>query len=93
MSILDKAVEEVAHVAYFIESKGLPSTAKSFVDDAFRFFHTLGNPSLKHRPCKFLNWSEAGYRCASFRKKYLVAYLDLSSEVIVCDFALQKLLQ
>lgn len=35
---------------------------------------------------------EEGYRCANFRKKYVVAYLDTEDEVIICDFALQKLL-
>ncbi len=34
VSILNNAAEEVAHVAYFIESKGLPKTAKKFVDDS-----------------------------------------------------------
>jgi hypothetical protein len=29
VSILSKASEELAYIAYFIESKGLPETAKS----------------------------------------------------------------
>lgn len=92
VSILDKAAEEVAYVAYFIESKGLPKTAKKFVAESFRFFQTLGTPKIKHRPCNFIEWKEEGYRCANFRKKYAVAYLDKEDEVIICDFALQKLL-
>ena len=92
VSILDKAAEEVAYVAYFIESKGLPKTAKKFVAESFKFFQTLGNPKIKHRPCNFIEWREEGYRCANFRKKYVVAYLDTEDEVIICDFALQKLL-
>jgi hypothetical protein len=92
VSILDKAAEEVAYVAYFIESKGLPKTAKKFVIESFRFFQNLGNSKIKHRPCNFSEWKEEGYRCANFRKKYVVAYLDTEDEVIICDFALQKLL-
>jgi hypothetical protein len=50
VSILDKAAEEVAYVAYFIESKGLPKTAKKFVDDSFGFFQRLGDaaPNINH---------------------------------------------
>jgi hypothetical protein len=65
VSILDKAAEEVAHVAYFIESKGLPETAKKFVDDAFKFFEKLSDSRIKHKPCTFLAWQAEGYRCAS----------------------------
>jgi plasmid stabilization system protein ParE len=92
VSILDKAAEEVAHVAYFIESKGLPETAKKFVNEAFSFFQKLGDSRMKHKPCSFTAWREEGYRCANFRKKYVVAYLDTEKEIIICDFTLQKLL-
>lgn len=92
VSILDQAAEEVAYVAFFIESQGVPKTAKRFVAEAFKFFQTLGGTQITHRPCKFVEWREEGYRCANFRKKYVVAYLDSEDEVIICDFAIQKLL-
>ena len=92
VNILQKAAEEVAHVAYFIESKGLPETAKKFVDDSFIFFNKLGDSRMKHKPCTVVAWREEGYRCANFKKKYVVAYLDLDDEVIICDFALHKVL-
>jgi hypothetical protein len=37
VTILEPAVEEVARIALFIESEGLPKTAKKFVDQAFAF--------------------------------------------------------
>jgi hypothetical protein len=43
VTILDKAAEEVAYIAYFIETEGLPKTSKKFVDDAFSFFLRLGD--------------------------------------------------
>ncbi len=92
VSILDKVAEEVAYIAYFVESKGLPKTAKRFVDDSFNFFQKLGDTRATHKPCSFLPWSDQGYWCATFRKKYSVAYLDLADEIVICDFALQKLL-
>ncbi len=93
VTILDKAAREVAYVAYFIESKGLPETSKKFVDNAFSFFKKLGDNRIKHKPCSFSRWKEEGYRCANFKKKYVVAYLDLENEVVICDFALHKILK
>jgi len=92
VTILDKAVNEVAHVAYFIEGIGLPETSKKFVDSAFTFFERLGDSRITHKPCSFSPWKTSGYRCAIFKKKFVVAYLNLKDEVIICDFALQKIL-
>lgn len=90
--ILDATVKSIAEVAMFIEAKGLPQTAKKFVDEAFEFFESLSNETITHRPCKHLDWLLMNYRCANFRKKYVVAYLDNSDEIVICDFVLQKLL-
>jgi hypothetical protein len=91
--ILDKAVEEVANVAYIIEGKGLPATAKKFVDEAFLFFETLADDSFVHKPCKQSLWQILNYRCANYKKKFMVAYLSNQHEIIICDFAIQKLLK
>ena len=53
VTILDKAVEEVAYVGYFIEGNGLPETAKKFVDAAFIFFNKLSDGRIVHKPCSF----------------------------------------
>jgi hypothetical protein len=92
VTILDPATEEVARIALFIEGKGLPATAKKFVDEAFEFFDKLSDDRVTHHPCKYVYWSLLNYRCANFKKKYVVAYLDNADEIIICDFALQKLL-
>ena len=31
--------------------------------------------------------------CSKYRKKFMVAYLDMGDEIIICDFALQKMLK
>src|SRR5437870_4483343 len=93
ITILEPAVEELTRVAYYIESEGLADTAKRFVNDAFIFFESLSNELFVHRPCKHPAWQRLNFRCANFRKKYIVAYLDNSKEIIICEFALQKLLK
>ena len=93
VTILDPATEEVARIALYIEAKGLPDTAKKFVNEAFEFFDTLSDERKLHHPCKYLPWALLNYRCVHFRKKYVIAYLDNTDEIIICDFTLQKLLQ
>ena len=92
VKILDKAAEEVANVAFFIEGKGLPATAKRFVDEAFLFFTKLSDERIKHKPCKAVIWQMLDYRCTNF-KKYVVAYIDTEEEIIICDFVLQKMIR
>ena len=93
VTILDKVVDEVARISWFIEHKGYPEAAKKFVDGAFHFFEELSDDRVRHHPCMYEIWKLAGYRCAAFRKKYVVAYIDNEDEIIICDFTLQKLLQ
>jgi hypothetical protein len=93
VTILEPAVDEIARIALYIEGEGLPATAKKFVDEAFEFFEHLSDERLVHRACKHLAWKVLNFRCANFRKKYIVAYLSNSDEIIICEFALQKLLK
>ena len=50
VTILEPAVEEVARIALFIESEGLPKTAKKFVDEAFAFFASLSDELIRLTP-------------------------------------------
>jgi hypothetical protein len=92
ITILEPAINEVAYIALYIEGKGMSETAKRFVDKAFLFFEHLCDEAITHRPCKYEIWNSLGYRCANFKKKYIVAYLDNTGEIIICDFSLQKIL-
>jgi hypothetical protein len=92
VTILETAVIEVAQIAMFIEGQGMKVTAKKFVDTVFLFFDHLSDEAITHRPCKYEKWKLMGYRCASFKKKYVIAYIDNTDEIIITDFSLQKLL-
>ncbi len=91
--ILEPAVHEVARLAFFIESEGMPEAAKKFVDLAFDFFNSLASDKVVHRPCFYEPWQILNYRCATFKKKYTVAYLNNSNQVVICDFLAQKLIK
>jgi hypothetical protein len=74
VTILDTASDAVADTAFFVEGKGLPHTAKKFVDEAFEFFARLSDDRIEHHPCTYPLWKSLNYRCVTY-KKYTVAYL------------------
>ncbi len=93
VTILDSAAEAIASVAFFIEGKGLPVTAKRFVDSVFLFLENVSNGMVVHRECKYDNeWKLFGYKCVSFNK-FVVVYLDQIDEIIVYDFVPAKMLK
>lgn len=92
VSILEPAATSVAEIAFFIESKGLPATAKKFVNDAFLFFEKLSDDRIEHRQCVYEPWRKLKYNCVAFRKKYVIAFLSLPKEIIICDFVSAKIL-
>jgi hypothetical protein len=93
VSILQEAVSSVAEISYFIEGRGMPLAAKKFVDGAFKFFGLISIDTADHRNCSCVIWKDHGYKCVSYKKKYVVAYLSLQNEIIICDFVVAKLLK
>lgn len=93
VNILQPAVESIAEVAFFIESKGMPETAKKFVDEVFTFFEKLGDTIIEYGPCKYKRWKELGYSCVNYKGKYIIAYLRLTNEITICDFVSTKILK
>src|SRR5215216_2776770 len=93
VTILETAVTSIAEIALFIEGHGMPQTAKKFVNDAFQFFEKLSDERLEHKPYSYSKWKDLDYRCITFKKKYVVAYLSLTKEIVICDFVSSKLLK
>ena len=91
--ILEPAATAVAEIAFFIEAKGLTKTAMNFVDEAYDFFDKLSDDRLEHRPCVYSPWKSLNYRCVTFSKKYMVAYLSTAKEIIICEFVSSKILK
>lgn len=92
VSILEPAASAVAEIAFFIESEGLPQTAKKFIADVFEFFETLSDDITVHKPCKYELWQRLNYRCVPYKKKYSIAYLSMKDEIVICEFISSKLI-
>ena len=71
----------------------MPLAAKKFVDNAFIFFNAISIDTVENRLCNYKRWNGLGYLCVSYKKKYVVAYLSLLNEIIICDFVVAKLLK
>lgn len=93
ISILEPAARAVAEIAWFIENKGLPQTAVKFVNEAFDFFELLSNDQMEHKPCTYPKWNLLNYRCVTYKKKYVIAYMSQLNEIVICDFVSAKLLK
>ncbi len=92
VTILDEASDAVAEVAFFIEGKGMPQAAREFVYEAFQFFKKLADERIVHHPCAYPLWKNLSYRCITFRKKYIIAYLSFKNEIVICEFVPSKLI-
>lgn len=93
VTILPEVSDELASIIYFIESKGLSSTARKFFIEALDFFEALGNDFIERRDCPHKRWEGLNYKCVSYKKKYVVAFLSKKDEVIICDFVPYKLVK
>jgi hypothetical protein len=91
VTILEPASDAVAEIAFFIEGKGLPETAKKFIDKAFEFFAGLSDERIEHHPCTYPLWKYLHYRCITY-KKYTVAYILYKDEIVICEFVPSKLI-
>ncbi len=91
VTILEPAATAVAEVAWLIESKGLPQTAKKFENEAFEFFEKLSDERVEYKSCSYNLWKNLNYRYITYKKKYVIAYLSHEKEIIICDFVSAKL--
>ncbi len=91
VSVLETAATALADISFFIVSKGMPATAKKFVDEAIDFSETLADTKIEHRKCIYKRWKTLGYNCITY-KKFVVAFISTETEIIICDFVPSKLL-
>jgi len=52
IKVKEKAAEQIAAVAWFIESKGMLATAEKFSDDVYDYFIKLSDTRKAYRTCR-----------------------------------------
>ncbi|MBS1531112.1 MAG: hypothetical protein JSU01_12455 [Bacteroidetes bacterium] len=88
--IRESAAESIAAISWFLEGEGLPATAEKFTDDAYDFISKLGDERKRYRKCQDPERNLMGYKCIPYKKKYTVVFIELETEIIICEFILSK---
>ncbi|HUZ60598.1 MAG TPA: hypothetical protein VMU83_17635 [Hanamia sp.] len=86
------AADNIAAISWFIESKGMITSANKFTDDVYDFFIQIADNLVSHSLCRDAKRAILGYKCISFKKKYTVVFIESETELIICEFILSKLI-
>ena len=90
VSIRQSVIESIAEISLYLESEGLLATAEKFNDDAYDFIAKLGDTRKGYRTCREPVRDLMGYKCIPYRKKYTIVFIELDTEIIICEFILSK---
>lgn len=88
--VLKSVAESIAQISWYLESKGLLSTAEKFSDEAYDFITRIGDDRKGYRLCRDPERKEMGYRCIPYKKKYTIVFIEFETEIIICEFILSK---
>ncbi len=88
--IKQTAAENIAEIAWYIESHGLPATAEKFTDDIYDHIIKLSDTRRSHAICREPERALLGYKCVPYKKKYTIVFLETETQLIVCEFTFSK---
>lgn len=92
ITIQQSVIYSIAEVSWFIESKGLVTTAERYSDAIYDFIETLADNKRVYNICREKTRANLGYKCINFNKKYTIVFIESSIEIIVCEFIPSKLI-
>ena len=75
--VKQSAAENIAAIAWFIESKGMVATAEKFTDAAYDFFIKLSDEKKSYPICKESVRASFGYKCVAYKKNIQLFLLSL----------------
>ena len=87
------AAENIAAIAWYIESKGMLATADKFTDDVYDYFMRLADSQKSYAICREPVRAALGFKCISYRKKYTIVFIESEDELIICEFISSKLIR
>jgi plasmid stabilization system protein ParE len=92
ITIKQSVAESIAEVSWYLESEGLPATAEKFADDIYDFIEKLGDNRKRYRTCREPQRILMGFKCISYKKKYTIVFIELHTEIVVCEFIPSKMI-
>ena len=90
VTVRESAAENIAAISWYLEGEGLLATAEKFTDDAYDFIARLGDERKRYRTCRDPERDLMGYKCIPFKKKYTIVFIELETEIIICEFILSR---
>ena len=90
--VRQNAAENIAAIAWFIESKGLLATADKFTDDVYDYFLKMTDDRKSYATCRDPARAALGYKCIPYKKKYTIVLVETEKELIICEFISSKLI-
>jgi hypothetical protein len=90
IEVTQHVAENIAAIAWYIESKGLIATAEKFSDDVYDYFITLSDTRKSYSFCKDPSRAALGYKCVPYKKKYTIVFIEQKRKLIICEFVSAK---
>jgi len=92
ITVKQSAAENIAAIAWYIESKGLVATAEKFTDNVYDHFIKLADAKRSYSICREPERAVLGYKCIPYKKKYTIVFIETDTELVICEFISSKLI-
>lgn len=75
--VKQSAADNIAAIAWYIESKGMTATAEKFADEVYDYFIQLADVRKSYAVCRDTTRAALGFKCVSYKRKYTIVLLKL----------------
>jgi hypothetical protein len=90
IAIKETVADNIAAIAWYIESQGMIATAEKFADEVYDFLEKLSDSRRKHTLCRDPERALMDYKCISYKKKYTIVFIETDEELLICEFLPSK---
>ena len=90
--VKQSAAENIASIAWYIESEGMVTTAEKFTDQVYDYFIRLADTTKSYALCRDPKRASVRYKCVPYKKKYTIVFIESEIELIICEFVSSKLI-
>ena len=89
--VRQSAADNIAAIAWHIESKGMLATAEKFSNSIYDYFLSLADDVKSYPICREPARASFGYKCVPYKKKYTIVFIESETELVICEFISSKL--